>query len=113
MNIVDKEKLVTKLASEYYCAVSDHKDRDCHFYISTTIDVRSWSYGKRQTENRPCYVVEHFGYCNKLVTKIGGSSIESDEFSFSSYEEALDFLISNLEEFIRNEKDNLSTLKKR
>ena len=76
---------ITKLTGLYYSLIANdhHKDRDCHFYIN-----KYWSYG-----DEPCYMVEHYGYCNNEFS-----------ISFKTSQEAHKFLVKKLEEYIDYEK---------
>jgi hypothetical protein len=78
---------ITKLNKEWYKLISaeHHKDRDCHWCITTR-----WSYGKR-----PSYTVEHHGYI--------GDDINT---TFTKYEDALNFLVIELERAIATELYN-------
>ena len=77
---------VTELTDEWRSlVVKDHcKDRDFHFHIQTT-----WSYGLP-----PKYFVQHYGYILH----------DFEEQEYSTYDEALDYLIEFLTKAIEDEK---------
>jgi len=90
--ILDKVKLIgktlkdiTNLTKEWYELIGHdhHKDKDCHFYIST-----KFSYGQK-----PKYLVEHYGYILEDISK-----------EFGSYTECLIALKAILEKAIKDEK---------
>jgi hypothetical protein len=83
-----KFEQVKNLTQEWYSLISGdhHKDRDCHWYIST-----KWSYGQD-----PVYIMEHYGYINAHVVE-----------EFQDYESALDALIEKLKFVIEEEKKDI------
>jgi hypothetical protein len=83
MTFNEKKDLVTELTKLWYCTLVDHhKDNDGHFYIKM-----KWSYGQE-----PTFVVEHYGYILDELYQ-----------EFKTYEQALDYLISQLMLAIANE----------
>jgi hypothetical protein len=78
---------ITKLTEEWYFLIGKdhHKDRDCHWYIETT-----WSYGQP-----PKYIARHYGYIRDTI-----------EVVCCSYEDALVSLKNELENAIKEEKEN-------
>jgi hypothetical protein len=81
-----KLEKATKLTEKWYRLIAGdhHKDRDCHFYIDTV-----FSYG-----DSPYYRLSHHGY---IADKI--------QQRHTSYESALDALISFLETIIAYEEN--------
>ena len=58
----NQEKIVILTEAWYnYVSLDHHKDKDCHFYIST-----KYSYG-----NPPVYLVEHRGYVTSFEDVCG------------------------------------------
>lgn len=81
------QEQITALTCEWYKTIGGdhHKDRDCHW----TIAVR-WSYGQE-----PKFTIEHHGYI-----------LDNIEQTYQSYRAACFGLISMLEKFIKEQKEN-------
>ena len=102
MTITELENKVTELAAKYYKLIgpNHHKDRDFHFYIETVSHEMGWHYGEKTEGFKPKFKVCHYGYVNTLQEKY---DCPEEEIDFDSYEEALLFLIENLERFVKGE----------
>lgn len=91
--MMDKLKKIQELGADWYELIGKvhHKDRDCHFHISTY-----WSYGEG-----PKYRVEHFGYV-------------ADDYVIecATYDEAVDRLVLLLQRIIKGEIEHQKEMEK-
>ena len=85
MMIMTNLEKIAKLNEIWYGLLCDHKDRDCHFYITQT-----FSYGQKGQ-----WTVAHHGYINHKY----------EETSFDTYEECQIELIKLLGDSIISEVD--------